>query len=66
MKKTYKKELNDEKKFENLIRQNIIKLEEKMKIDIFNNHFINNTLLNACLNSINKRFSNLNDKIVGD
>ena len=56
MKKTCKKELNDEKKFEDFIRQNITKLEEKIKINLFCNIFINEILLNACENSIINQF----------
>ena len=56
MKKTCKKELNDEKKYEDFIRQNITKLEEKIKIYLFCNIFINEILLNACENSIINQF----------
>lgn len=51
---------------EYFIRQNIIKLEEKMKINIFNNYFINYVLFNSCQNSIINKISNLNDKILND
>ena len=58
MKRTCQKELN-----EDLIRQNIKKFEEKIKIKLFCDCFINNVLFNVCSNSIINNFKNLNDNI---
>ena len=54
-----KTELKD--KLKDIIRKNVTKLEENIKLKLFYNYFMKIILEEACIKSINEKFGNLND-----
>ena len=51
----------DKTELKDIIRKNVTKLEENIKLKLFYNYFMKTILGEACIKSINEKFANLND-----